>query len=235
MDTHQIPVKQRIFDDLRRHSDNRGRVSLSPDAIAKRYGLNGHDLVKNLDQLRTQGLIELSWANERIQKIRVRKGALNEAIIAEANQSAVDKLTEAINMLPWENGYRVWDPSNVQRLSGLNSRQVTDALAVLRADDKIIQFGGGTRGKRISGVRWKGEAAPNGPTATQVPPVRTASPATPGVILPPTPHLDQYIAARRIATLAPSENPYLAITFERDPLAEEAILLRDRLTEALRR
>lgn len=233
-DLVKTPIKQQIFADLCKHADNRGRVSLSPEAVAKRHGLNGHDLVKNLDQLRTQGLITFTWANDRVTKIRIRRGALNEAIIATGEPTSVERLSHAINYLPWENGYHVWDTAAVRTASGLTNSQITDALAVLRASGDLIQFGGGGRGKRISGVRWKNETAPETPAPQAIrvdPPAVRHEPTQ--ITLPSTPHLDQYLSARRIAALAPEENPYLTVTFTRDPVAEEAAMLRDHLKRLL--
>jgi hypothetical protein len=69
-------------------------------------------------------------------------------------------LSGAISQLPWEGEWRKWDSDEVRRLSGLSSVQISGAMRWLREINRIVQLGGGHRGVRIHGVRWRGERAP---------------------------------------------------------------------------
>lgn len=174
-------IKRRLFDDLLAHPD------LTPDELAKRHGLNGHDMVKNLEQLRQHGFIETKLKDEHIISVRVRNGVANMAML-ERPKSAISldqsehaaKLAGAISKLPWLNAeWRVWEPSAVANLSGLKPTQVVDALRQLREQGRLQQLGGGGRGKRIQGVRWKGERRPDLVEAPAVAVSATEEPAAP--------------------------------------------------------
>lgn len=139
-----------------------------PNVLGHLFGLNGHDLVKNLEQLRKEGFISLKWgAGDRITRVWIPKGAQNMALLnghvgedKALHGDNVIKLSNAINSLPWDGEWRKWDSEEVKRLSGLQNFQVTSAMMWLREHDRIVQFGGGGRGLRIHGVRWRGEQAP---------------------------------------------------------------------------
>jgi len=157
-------IKRRLFDDLLAHPD------LTPEELAKRHGLNGHDLVKNLEQLRQHGFIDVKMKDEHIVSARIRNGAANMAML-ERPKAAISldqsehaaKLAGPISKLPWLNEeWRVWELEESARLSGLKPGQIGDAMRQLREQGRLQQLGGGGRGKRIQGVRWKGERRPAG-------------------------------------------------------------------------
>lgn len=230
-------IKRRLFDDLR------ANPTLSADELAKRHGLNGHDLVKNLEQLRQQGFIDVTMKDEHVTKVRVRAGAANMALLERPSAAIwVDqsetaaKLAGAISKLPWLNDdWRQWDPELVRQASGLKGYQVGAALSQLREQGRLQQLGGGGRGKRIEGVRWRGERRPEQPVAhapaesTNGTVAKPSDPAQAALASPPTPELDKYIAARELAAAAPTDNPFITISFEPIPIAEEAITLKRRL------
>lgn len=231
----------------------------SPDALGKRYGLNGHDLVKNLEQLRKEGFIHVQWgAGNRIQRVRANPGATNMKLLAASpppahqatDSTAVVAVANAINKLPWRNeSWREWDTELMRKASGLTIFQITRAVGMLREQGRLQQLGGGGRGKRIEGVRWRGERAPDGfradaPAESVADAPKAASEPSQAVRdtiaylkahghgdpeLPLTPMLTRYMEAKRIAALVPADNPYITTTFEPDLLAEEAIKLLEQL------
>jgi hypothetical protein len=65
------------------------------------------------------------------------------------------------------------------------------------------------------------------PTSNPTPYVVTQRPT---VTVPSTPGLDKYLQARRIKSLLTEDNPFITIEFREDPIAEEAIALKQALT-----
>ena len=240
-------IKEKLLDEIRKGEQD-------PEVLRKRYGLNGHDLVKNLEQLRKEGLIHVQWgAGDRIQRVRPNPGATNMQILAAspppAHQAAdsahVVAVANAINKLPWRSAeWRYWDTELVRNASGLTIFQIGNAVRWLRDQRRLEQLGGGGRGKRIEGVRWRGERAP-APLAASVPEESAAevpeAPSGPsqavrdtvdylrasgrGPTLPETPHLDLYLEARRSIEGLPADNPYLTVTFEPNAVVEDALKL----------
>lgn len=139
-----------------------------PNVLGHLFGLNGHDLVKNLEQLRKEGFIDMRWgAGDRVTRVRPRKSADNMRLLQghvgedkALHGPVVLKLSEAIGRLPWDGEWRKWEPEEIQRLSGLSNSQIAGAMKVLREGDRVVQLGGGHRGVPIRGVRWRGESRP---------------------------------------------------------------------------
>jgi hypothetical protein len=159
-------IKRKLLDDMVQN------VGILPDELAKRHGLNGHDLAKNLEQLRKEGFIRTVWgAGEKITKAVplpsiVQMIALNGHLRHPTNGHIdyTPRVAEAINALPWnDRGWREWDKRRVVELSGLNGDQVGHALKILREAGRLQQLGGGGVGKPIQGVRWRGEQPPAQP------------------------------------------------------------------------
>ena len=154
-------IKEKLLADIRAGEWN-------PNLLGKRHGLNGHDLVKNLEQLRKEGFIAFKWGlGDRIEKVWIPKGKQNmtllEGHVGEDKALYGDNvlaLSGAISRLPWDGEWRKWDADEVQRLSGLKNAQITGAMRWLRDSNRIVQLGGGHRGVRIHGVRWRGERPP---------------------------------------------------------------------------
>ena len=157
-------IKEKLLADIRKGEE-------SPDLLGKRYGLNGHDLVKNLEQLRKEGLIRVQWGpGDRIIRVKPNREAENMAALKGHGRHAngkidyIDRVADAINRLPWgDNGFRVWSRADVMRWTELNNDQVGHALNVLRDTGRLQQLGGGGRGIPLQGVRWRGEKAPEAP------------------------------------------------------------------------
>ena len=140
-----------------------------PSVLGHLFGLNGHDLVKNLEQLRKEGFIAFKWgAGDRIIRVWIPKGAQNMRLLeghtGEDHALRGDiqiRLGNAINRLPWgDRGFRTWSRVDVMRWTGLTSGQVAYGLDALRETGRLQQLGGGGRGKNLYGVRWRGERPP---------------------------------------------------------------------------
>jgi len=157
-------IKRKLFDDI-------AKGQFSPDDLRVRHGLNGHDLVKNLEQLRKEGFIHVEWgAGERVRSVKMNPGAVNMAVLnghtRHPNERGdhASRVADAINRLPWQsNGWREWDRPRVVKETGLDGHQVGKALRVLRDSGRLLQLGGGGQGVSVSGVRWRGEQAPTAP------------------------------------------------------------------------
>jgi hypothetical protein len=169
-----------------------------PNVLGHLFGLNGHDLVKNLEQLRKEGFIDMKWgAGDRVTRVRPRKGTDNMRLLQghvgegqALRGPVVLKLSEAIGRLPWDGEWRRWEPDEVQRLSGLSNSQIAGAMKALREGGRVVQLGGGHRGVPIKGVRWRGESRPV-PSEAPVP-VESATEAPQAPPEPPQRLADQY-------------------------------------------
>ncbi len=205
-------IKRKLFDDI-------VKGQTSPDELRIQNGLNGHDLVKNLEQLRKEGFIQVVWGfGDRIRSVKPKPGMAYMA--AQNGQShrtneqgdQASRLADAINRLPWQsNGWREWDRARVAEETGLDAGQVGKALRVLRDSGRLLQLGGGSRGLVVTGVRWRGEEAPVSP----LPPVPEESvPKGPG----PRPSPSQALAEihektrEHLAAAAPAPTPTPAQT-----------------------
>lgn len=239
---NQTPVKERMFTDLLKHADSSGRVDLTPEAIGKRFGLNGHDLAKNLEQLRKEGFVDLTWRDERMHRIRVRRSKLNELALRDHRRplSVTERVRQWILRAPQQrDGWVVVTPNQIREKLGVQGNAVSVAISDLqRGGEAEVR----KEGMRIVAVRMlpKDEAPArkaeqNGATPAQIAAVAPREMRPAGLSMfakievPPTPALEQYRVARRMASLAPKDNPYLSVEFSPIPLAEEGLLLLDRL------
>lgn len=225
-------IKEQLLDEIRKHADPRGRLQISPDELGKRYGLNGHDLVKNLEQLRQQGYIHVQWgAGNRIARVRLQRGQINLDLLARRAEHPANLTTRILDWLRTQ-------PTEPGGWVRANTASVRDALHDDRVNLVATRISQMTK-KGLLELRKEGRyvthmrpatAPPSTTAARQIPVTTTCAPTpTPATGLPATPNLDRYIAARRIARLAPAENPYLEILFDENPIAEEAIALLDYL------
>ena len=236
---NQTPVKERIFADLLKHADARGRVSLSPEAVGKLHGLNGHDLAKNLDQLRKEGFIEVVWRDERMTKIKVRRGAANEARLNghRKPQSVAERVRQWILRAPQQkDGWVVATPVQIREKLGIEGNAVSVAISDMQRQGEVEVR---KEGMRITAVRMLPKEAPaqptrNGATPEEVAAVASRTPAIRPYTMPATPELDKYLAAKRSFHLSPTDNPYITVDFTPSLLGEEALALKRELEEAMR-
>lgn len=230
-------VKERMLEDMRRNCNHRGVVTLSPEALAKRHGLNGHDLAKNLDQLRTEGFLTFAWSHDRITRIRLNRGAISTAAL-EQRQTLRATFTYPQRVIDYlmqkEQGPDGWiKVTTAEIVSDLANAGVTNENALRVAVSRLVHGGKleartETKRRAVVALRFP---RPFGQQPKPAEPTPTEAPAP---TMPATPELDKYVAARRIASLAPSDNPYLMVSFEPNPIAEEAMVLRHRLDAALK-
>lgn len=175
-------IKEKLLADIRAGEWN-------PNLLGKRHGLNGHDLVKNLEQLRKEGFIAFKWGlGDRVEKVWIPKGRQNMELLKghtrkNGHIDYIEVVADAINQLPWgDRGFRVWSKSDVVKATGLKGEQVGHAIEVLRESGRMQQLGGGGRGLPIKGVRWRGERPPEAAE-----PLVMAEPATNGAKPAPEP------------------------------------------------
>lgn len=222
----ETTVKDRLLVELQEYSDSRGRINIGFENLSKRLGLSGHDLTKNLEQLSKEGLVSLAWKADRIVRFNLRRGSLNEKILKEKRPAhkTKDRVIEWLIRQPV--GLGGWVDTNPgairSALSGYENHNVNAvpvAVSQLTHEGRIE-----TRkvGKRIVSIRLAPRPIVKPPASA--PTTAGAVPEVPREV-PPTPNLNTYIAARRIAHLAPESNPYITVVFEENPIAEEAILL----------
>jgi hypothetical protein len=212
-------IKEQLLATMQQHADSRGRVSLTPDALGKRHGLSGHDLVKNLEQLKQEGLLTITWKADRVQRLQLRRGALNESLLRQRKPalSGKDRVTNWLLGQPTgPGGWVETNPGAIQAALGVNGHGIPVAISEMQRSGRLQVR---KAGARIVAIRFAslGASGPQRPAEEPSTPVPTA--------LPDTPLLRQYIQARRFANLAPTANPYISVDFKEDPMAEEAILL----------
>lgn len=245
-------IKERLLADIRQHSDNRGRVSLTPATLAKRHGLNAHDLQKNLFQLEQEGYLRLrSTRGSRREPgsfeaagLRLRVDRLNDDRLTRPPVlSTPDRVRQWVLDHQDQLGWAAGTPSDIARALGVDfapGNRVSQAVSAMLRDGTLTARRDGPRitGLRIT-VPERSQAPQRAAQPAVEPPVVTATVVTaaaPGasvVTVPICPELDKYVAARRMARLTPADNPYLTIQFTEVPIAEEAIRLRDALRACL--
>lgn len=250
-ETNGATIKQRLLDDIRKHSDTRGRVELSPEALAKRHGLNGHDLAKNLDQLRTEGLIDITWVDgkTRIGKIRLKRGAMNEELLRQRRPALTiaDRVRQWLVQQPSQLGGWVHaTPTQIRERLGAAAGPGNAVSVAISDMQKRGELEVRKEGARIVSMRLAPKEPAQAKIRTGAPVERIASASyssnavravvnvgADGPWLPETPELDKYLAAKQVFMKAPIENKYLRIEFDQNPIAEEALKLRDRLRDLL--
>jgi DNA-binding MarR family transcriptional regulator len=230
-----VTIKEQLMAAITAAADSRGRVDLTPEALGKQHGLSGHDLAKNLDQLRKEGLISVQWDGDRMTRLRLRRGKANEAALAEL-KPPVHRHRD--NILAWITrqpagmvGGWVELPDGWRSLTAAMGvpPDKADSVAVTASKltvDGVLEVK--REGRRISAVRRPmarreepEEEPPPGPATANGDGQRGTS------VMPDTPMLNAYLSARRIARLAPDDNPYVEVVFEELAIAEEALALRE--------
>lgn len=217
-------IKDRLLAAMRDEADTRGRVALSPEALGKRFGLNGHDLAKNLDQLRKEGFIYNPWQRAGVLgRLRVRLGPINYAALDTERLSVPDRVERYLTQRIEPGMWIEITPDQVREALGVpvGNGTVASGISNLQRMGRVEVR---KTGRRITAMRVVRVEPPLMSTTVTVEGPIEILPYT-DVEIPPTPHLDKYISARRMAILAPSDNPYLELTFHRDPIAEEAVEL----------
>lgn len=219
-------IKMKLFSDISQgHTD--------PEELAKRHGLNGHDLVKNLDQLRKQGLIELKWgAGERIERItlprsrsvkdRVYNHLAGRSVMGAWVKAGPKQLNEDLGLVGNAGGMAVSHLLKEGKLEAKREGSRIVALRVPLSRPEVVVIDEGTGSTTVIDSHSTNGASSELPAPTPIRPT-----------MPPTPNLDAYFSARRIARLAPAHNPYLTVEFTENPIAEEALVLRESLARVL--
>lgn len=258
MTENGIPVKQRMLEDIRKHSDPRGRVSISVEQLGKNHGLNGHDLAKNLDQLRTEGFVDITWGvgKTRITKIKLKRGAMNDSLLAQRRPALTiaERVRQWLTQQPAQMGGWVHvTPTQIRERLGAAAgpgNAVSVAISDMQARGELEVR---KEGARIVSMRLapKEPASAKIRTGATVEQIATASPSVSNSAvratgaftaaggswikpdMPETPELEKYLAAKRVFMQAPIENKYLRIEFAENPIAEEALKLRKLLADLL--
>lgn len=228
-------IKEKILTDIASHADTRGRTTLSPDQIAKRHGLNGHDLVKNLEQLRQEGFIDLAWGEGgRVRRVKLKRSALNERRLGSVIRLAPPK-SVAESVRQWllrqpqqKDGWVYATPSSIKEALGDLAGSGT-AVNVAISDMQTRGLVETKKdGMRITAVRILPEnlPAPAGPEPRGASVEQIASAAGPGrrVPIPEVPALRQYAQAKQ-AWLQRPDNPYIRIEFDQNDAAEDGLKL----------
>lgn len=239
---NQTPIKERLLAEIRKEADHRGRLRLPIHTLGKRFGLNNHDLQKNLFQLEKEGLLQIDeqhGAGPDIKRVRLRRGAANEQLLKSKRDEKLTipaRVRQLIENAPkQQDGWLYVTPTQIRDRLGVQGNPVSVAISDMQRNELLEVR---KEGARIVAVRMTPKTATAArPTPGATPEaIRAATPSVqprPTVELPATPHLEKYIAARRTASLAPEDNPYIEVTFHRDPLAEEAALLRAALLNCM--
>lgn len=219
-------IKDQLMMTMRDHANNRGIVNMSPEALGKRHGLNGHDLAKNLDQLKKEGLIHDPWVRSgKLGKLRLRMSGVNMQLLGgpQPQHEKRDYGVKSEALRNWmlrqatdEDGWVKVTPREISNAVGM------DVGASVSADVKSGYMEAKRDGKFITALRIKGFRPSIRPVATTTPQPKVSARS-----IPETPELDAYRRAKRLAMLAPSvPNKYLKFEFTPDPIAEEALLLK---------
>lgn len=242
---------------LQQHADTRGRVDLSVDRLQTLAGLDAHDVSKTLFELERQGLVKLQTKQigrdqTRILSIRLRRGAVNEAVLSQRPARSESPGEATVPERAW-----AWLEQQPTTASGWVMATVAAISRALdidpRADNRVgIAVSGWARQGRVALRKSKagrieaiklgpnaspyaGKPAPPPQTDSEAPAALAAGEAIGAVDVPETPALDQYVAARRIANLAPADNPFIRVEFAPNEIAEEALVLKRALEVALRK
>lgn len=206
---------------LREHADEKGRVALTPPDLVNLAGFNLHDVNKRLWSLQKQGLV-------RFREVH-RSGSSTgstlhdiEVVIDQPDRNApvAKRATQTERVLSWlerqptnAEGWVQTDTGMIAMAVGLTTPQVSVVVNQLR-HRKILETltdGHAANAFRLMhkrpGLPYRAIGAP---------------------VMPETPALEEYLLAK---SMAPRMSRYL--TFNEDPIAEEAIALRDNLRRAL--
>jgi hypothetical protein len=223
---NQIPIKQRMLEHIRKHADSKGRVSTSPDTLGKLFGLNGHDLAKNLDQLSSENLIELVWHAGRMVNIKLRRNNLNEAVLAS---KAAAKRPVAERTRDWlrqqqtqKDGWIYVTPRDIQRALGIEAgNPVSVAVSDMQSAGKLETR---RQGMRIIAMRLIDAQAPMHKTTESPQPapttelsvfahpdVRAALNGKPAEELPEEPDGVKFLRNYRDALEAAKTNPFIQV------------------------
>ena len=223
-----ITIKETLWSAIQ---EQRRLDSAGIEELGKRFGLNGHDLAKNLDQLGKEGKISVRWSGSRMVSLHLRR------------KSRADSTASRVyNWIASRDVMGAWieaTPNQIRDELKAEGNAVSVAISDLLRDHRIeARRNDGNR--RITALRIPLRRAPlvvvdqqTGSTIVTSGNAQLIPP--PPEAIPDTPNLDAYLSARRIARLAPAHNPYLTIEFTENPIAEEALVLRERLARALER
>lgn len=251
--TIQSPVKERLLSDIRKDADSHGRTSLTASALARRFGLSAHDAQKNLYQLEKEGFLRLdsgrngAEAGMEIKRIRLRRSHLNDSVLRRRPASVTDRVRQWIISAPSQrDGWIHVTPNQIRDKLGVEGGAVSVAISGLQQGGEAEVR---KEGMRIVAVRMLPKQAPAAPASPE-PEAReddgpthvemvdgeyTRVPGLAPIEMPETPELDRYAVARRVYGLAPTDSPYLRVEFTANPVADEAVKLRDALRTALER
>lgn len=232
MQTHVMSI-------LSREADDHGRVKVEVDDLRRMVGLSRHDMIKSVWDLKAKGLVSFredksGSGQVRVTDLRLQKGGADVTSRSQKIQKAV------MAMLPEDGSEATLTSQLVADASGTDSRLVSVIVAGMINDGLIQTIK--DKGRTVSGWRITKNDVPltNGHAVAEAlveevaPPVEEpVSSRGLEVRMPETPLLDQYAAARAAATSL-ENNPYVAIEFRPDPLADEAVLLRNALKTCLR-
>lgn len=146
---------------LEKHADEKGRVRAEPDELRRQLGMTNHDLTKLLWDWRAMGKLtfreDKNGGQVRVTGIELRNGTTRDEKLKprENHELLAMAINEHFPLQP--NGWREWNPSELARKAGITPRQLRDSFRFLRESGRLKQLGGGSRGERIGGIRWRGE------------------------------------------------------------------------------
>jgi hypothetical protein len=230
---NQTPIKERLLADIRREVDRRGRYPNPVSVLGKRYGLNHHDLQKNLFQLEKEGYLRVedsrggsraSEAGIEIKRIKLRRGAMNEQLLKEHKPLTVaDKVRQWILRAPQQrDGWVHATPTQIREAIksegntasvAISDMQRHGELEVRKEGHRIVAMRmiakAGTDPVRLK--RTDRGASPEQITASTYeevvpPPTASLGGSTtngPAPEMPATPNLNQYMLARSVWKVAP--------------------------------
>lgn len=160
--------KDELMELLRKEADAHGTIQAEPEELRRKLHISPHDFTKYLWDWKAQGKLTFREDKNGSQirpasPIQLRTKPTNGAATKEkpSLERAAEQVAGVIATLPWQaNGWREWSLDAVRRSTGLNNTEVMHGLRLLRDTGRVVQLGGGGPGKRIHGVRWRNEAAP---------------------------------------------------------------------------
>jgi hypothetical protein len=218
--------KERLYEELIRRADERGRVNGTVDEIRKTLNQDRHDAIKNLWELKRSGFIDYSVMNTGSQaipdQITVLKKKKTNSLFRARRASRRGSVTPALleYLENFGGGQGEWVEVKLKTLAvnlGIGYEALTQAVRRLN-EQAILDIDYHGKGARsgVKALRLLGRV-PRVP----VPQVETPVAVANGVS---TPLLDEYRAARDFAAKHPN-NPY--IVFEPIPIVEEALAMID--------
>lgn len=228
----QPSTKQRLLEALTRASDERGQVRATSDEIRQAVGLSRHDTLKLLWDLKKEGEITFREGGSRAT---LHARGITVLKKRGAKMTQVQQLMDYLQKQPAdERGWRPYDSVKAARELGLNATSTMVAMSAL-IKEAGLSIKRGPRGK-IQQVRINGTPEPQATERPGPQPEPQPEPANNKTYLvglheetPPRPEtrlLDEYSMARSTATIM-KDNPFLAIEFTANPLADEALSLID--------